>query len=90
MYSFWCEVQCIVTHFRLAQSCSHIGALLIAINNKERLQGYEENHGSSTGGGETSRTSTLCKWIVPRNVDKQEPQPISSMNMAKPKVSHKM
>lgn len=51
----------------LAQSCSHIGSLLIAINNKERLQGYEENHGSSTGGGETSRTYTLCKWIVPRN-----------------------
>ncbi|XP_069125296.1 uncharacterized protein [Argopecten irradians] len=55
----------------LAQSCSHIGGLLFALNGKHRLT------------QEGSCTSKLCKWVVPRKIN-QDPRPVSDMTFSRP------
>ena len=58
---------------RLSQSYSHIGGLLFKIQN---LRSYKTND---------SCTSRLCTWKVPRKVN-QRARPLSSFNLAKPRV----
>ena len=52
----------------LAQSCSHIGALLFAID------GWRRNPAAAAS--KPSCTSVLCQWNVPRNMTMQ-PKPLS-------------
>ena len=52
----------------LAQSCSHVGALLFAINRN--------------GGDQKSKTSTLCSWKVPRPMT-IKPVPLAQFNLSK-------
>ncbi|KAK3098503.1 hypothetical protein FSP39_020126 [Pinctada imbricata] len=59
----------------LAQSCSHIGAVLLALNGKDRLKSDQD----------TPCTSQLCKWVVPRSSN-PIPQPVTQMDFGKPKA----
>ncbi|KAK3087887.1 hypothetical protein FSP39_012065 [Pinctada imbricata] len=59
----------------LAQSCSHIGAVLLALNGKDRLKSDQD----------TACTSQLCKWVVPRSSN-PIPQPVTQMDFGKPKA----
>ena len=63
--------------FRLAQSCSHVGGVLFALNGKERLKALTE-------ASDESCTSKLCSWIAPRTGN-QAPEPISSLKFTKSK-----
>ncbi|KAJ8301035.1 hypothetical protein KUTeg_022554 [Tegillarca granosa] len=58
----------------LAQSCSHIGGLLFALSVLKRGQQPDDS----------SCTSKLCQWKIPRQNIK--PQPASSLKIAKPKL----
>ncbi|XP_062570588.1 uncharacterized protein LOC134232607 [Saccostrea cucullata] len=60
----------------LAQSCSHIGGLLFALNGKHRLK---------CPSSDESCTSQLWQWIVPRNLN-QSPKLISQLSFAKPQL----
>ena len=56
----------------LAQSCSHIGGMLLALNGKQRLE-------------KGSCTSRLCTLVVPL-LKKPPAKQISGLNLAKPVV----
>ncbi|KAK3099741.1 hypothetical protein FSP39_008877 [Pinctada imbricata] len=62
-------------HTGLAQSCSHIGAVLLALNGKYRLKSDQD----------TACTSQLCEWVVPRSSN-PIPQPVTQMDFGKPKA----
>ncbi|CAC5388272.1 unnamed protein product [Mytilus coruscus] len=61
----------------LAQSCSHIGALLFALSNSPSSKQQQEDK---------SCTSLPCQWKVPRTVN-QKAQPLKSLDLSKPRIN---
>ncbi|CAG2252742.1 unnamed protein product [Mytilus edulis] len=62
----------------LAQSCSHIGGLLIAFSNSPSSKQQQEDKSCS---------SLPCRWKVPRTVN-QKAQPLNCLDLSRPKINN--
>nr|XP_022300882.1 uncharacterized protein LOC111109087 [Crassostrea virginica] len=65
----------------LAQACSHVGGLLFTLCHIQQTV----NKSSTGDADQISCTSNLCKWKIPRNLNKK-PSPMSTLNLSRPKV----